>query len=269
MLVIKEINFDLFLDLQYNGFNIKGVYMKARFVKFELLILVTLFFFASCTTLSQQSNLLSAYEDENVAAVVAVSNNFVELNLKNKTKSVVTLSVDGSTTTMKNGETSKLVPEGTRFLEFNALQSPLSIAPLGTLNKSFVPAHAIKWDTQNTKWDINNWVDRDNFSLIFPYIIDGVQKHIVIQTSLMEKENIIGSVQVSKNYWHILWVSSDRYQDELYNMGLEEAIKLYGNDIKLVNGSYKGIWSPFSLVLYFNMLGYVDEVTFTADVQKK
>lgn len=245
--------------------------MNTQFLKFPIVAflgLVSLLLLSSCTTLSQQSNLLSTYEDENVSATVAVANNFVDLSIKNKTNSVITLSVDGSTTIMKNGETSKLVPEGTRFIEVNALQSPLSIAPRGVLNKSFAPADASNWDSKNSSWKVNSWVDRDNFSIIFPYIIDGLQKHIVIETSLIQKENILGSVEVSKTYWHVLWGGSDKYKNGLYNMALEEAFNLYGDNIRLVNGSYKGEWSPLSLVLYLNMLGYVDKVTFTVDVQR-
>lgn len=245
--------------------------MKAKFLKIlrlALSIIVSILFFTSCTTLSQQSNLLTTFSDENVSATVAVANNFIDLTVENKSNSVITLFVDGSTTTMKSGETSKLIPEGTRYIEANAVQSPLSIAPRGTLKKSFAPASSIAWNEKNATWKISSWVDREKFSLVFPYSIEGNQKHIVIQTSLIEDNNIVGSVEASKTYWHVLWIGSDAYKNELSQMAMEEAISLYGNNIKLVNGSFNGTWSPLSLVLYLNMLGYVENITFTADVQR-
>jgi len=241
--------------------------------KFVTLFLVffSIIFLSSCTTISKQLNLLSTYEDDNVSATIVVANEYVDLNIKNKTNSVITLSVEGSTTTLKNGETSKLIPKGTIYIQANAIQSPFSIAPLGVLNKSFAPASAIAWDNTNSTWGIKSWVNRDNFDLVFPYMIDGKQNFIVVQTSLTEKEGIIGTVDASKTYWHILFTESDKYhkyQGELYDMAFNEAVKLYGDGIKLVNGSYVGKWSPLSLALYFNILGYVDKVTFKADVQK-
>ena len=235
-------------------------------VNITLLILFTLLTLSSCTTIPNHSNLLSTYDDDNLLATIAVADEYINLNIKNKTNSVITLSVEGSTTTMKNGETSKLIPEGTIYLQANAVQSPLSITPNGVLKKAFIPASAIAWD--NSNWKIQSWVDSTNFSLVFPYLIDGKQKFIIVQTSFSEKKDILGSVEASKTYWHLLFGGKDKYKDELYKIALEDAINQYGKDIILVNASYNGEWSPLSLVLYFDIFGYVDNITFKADVQK-
>ncbi len=230
------------------------------------LIIIALFVLSSCATIPDNSSYVTSYEDENLSAKIIASNNFVNLKIENKTNSVVTLLVEGSTTTMNNGETSKLVPEGTRFIQSNDIQSPLLIAPKSNLNKSFFAASAVNWD--NSEWEIKSWVNPNSFSLIFPYTIDESKNYIMVQTSLLETEEVIGSIEVSKNYWHILFTSNDDYKEELYQMALKEAINKYGDNIKLVNGTYEGIWSPLSMVLYFDVLGYVDNIKFKTDVQK-
>jgi hypothetical protein len=81
---------------------------------------------------------------------------------------------------------------------------------------------------------------------------------------------MLGSVIVKKTFWNILFASPvNERRRTLYNLAMQDARYRYGDDIVLRNLRYIGSWSPMSLVLYFSLLGFVEDASLTADVVRE
>lgn len=75
----------------------------------------------------------------------------------------------------------------------------------------------------------------------------------------------LGEVRAGKNVWHWFF-STGNTQVEAYNVALAEAKKQFGDNIALANVKYYGTWHPASLLLYFDMFGWIESVEVRADV---
>lgn len=252
-------------------------------MKKSVVVLVSIIaLLTSCVTLKQGDNGFPkppiTFENETVdASVVCSSAYWAQLNIKNKTNSVLVLSWDTSSYTDSAGNSHRVVPEGTKYVDMKNNMPPISIPPLSTFSKSFASADAAHYNSgQYGGWVSDPWISRilDNTSFVFGYKTNGKEDFMIFsgnQVSQIEKSIekpvIVGNVEIKKVYWHILFMGApEANRADLYKFAVEKAKKQYGESSQLININYVGNWNPASLLLYFSMLGFVETASITADV---
>ncbi len=81
--------------------------------------------------------------------------------------------------------------------------------------------------------------------------------------------NVLGQVTANRTYWHVLFIGSPEvHRTELLELAKETATAKYGQDIDIRNPKYSSKWSAASLLLYFSILGWVENASVTIDVIK-
>ena len=79
----------------------------------------------------------------------------------------------------------------------------------------------------------------------------------------------VGTVEVEKTVWNVLFLkSSDKRRAELLTSVRKKARETYGDDIYLDNVEISSRWSPLSLLLSFDALGFAERSMVRADVLK-
>ncbi len=81
-------------------------------------------------------------------------------------------------------------------------------------------------------------------------------------------EDCLGKVFIEKSVWHFLFTNRIT-EDQIERWLLEEAWHRYGylgKKLDVYNISYSTTWSAWSLVLYYDIIGYVDKLEASADV---
>lgn len=265
-----------------------------------VLSIVAVCLFTSCVTGvdslaisidSTQSNLL--FEDENIATSITIikskengnvqnSSSSVTMQIKNKTNKGLSLITDYTTYMTSNGELLKLVPGETVKITATLSQPPIAIPANSTISKTFYFIDDIKV--------VDALLDPElqNSSIVFGYKLDNHEticnvsnehiNHIGKVDGMYQMRDgshpayskYLGQVTAKKKNWNILFLSSEEARKQaLYNQVLEVAKKQFGNDIIIANVRYNGSWNPLSILLYFSMLGFVENATVTADVLGK
>ena len=77
----------------------------------------------------------------------------------------------------------------------------------------------------------------------------------------------VGTVQVDFKLAH--WFFTGSTETAVEHRILKEASKRFGSNVVVKNINYSGEWSALSLLMYYNTLGYVENVFAYADVYKK
>jgi hypothetical protein len=241
------------------------------------IIIIGGFSLQSCATVSNKNATHNPiqFEDENVSSILSFNGpQWVDLSIQNKSNSVLQLNVDLSSFTTATGSNSKLVPEGTKYITADETQPPAVIPPNGKYKKLYSSANAMYYASgQYGGWRTTNWIP-DNLNgstFIFAYKTNGEDKYITFSGNeyLPNANEVLGTVTVEKRFWNIFFMPAvDKRRETLYNLALQDARLKYGADITLTNLHYLGSWSPASLVLYFSIIGFVENASLTADVVK-
>jgi len=203
---------------------------------------------------------------------------WAEITIENKSEKVVTLLWDVSSFTPSNGNSHRLVPEGTKYIEAKQSIPPVSIAPGSKFVKSFFSSDSFYYQSgEYGGWTDLPWIPKDlsGSKFVFGYrigseegflIFDGNESH----SKMKAPPEIIGSVKYETTFWNILFLNPvEKRREVLLREAKKEAVNKYGNNIELTNIEYAGNWSPASLILYFSMLGFVEKASITADVIQK
>jgi hypothetical protein len=244
------------------------------------LLFACLFFLQSCVTVNQfefeklhASHEALSFDNEDVVATLTFNDSeWVTLAIQNKSSSVIQLVTDLSTYSSKHGATSKLVPEGTKFIDAKNSTPSYTVAPISNFSKSFFSADSVYYNTgKYGGWMSSSWVPDSltGSSFVFCYKVSGNEKYIVFSPT--EAEPLpIGMVEEKAMNWNILFLNPpENRRRYLYEKALSTAKKKYGSDVVLRNLRYNGDWNPLSLILYFSMLGFVEDATLVADVYAK
>ncbi|MBT3273049.1 MAG: hypothetical protein HN368_07855 [Spirochaetales bacterium] len=76
-----------------------------------------------------------------------------------------------------------------------------------------------------------------------------------------------GYITVDKNVWNIFFMKSPaQRRDELLSDAENQAKEEFGNEALIANTRLSSQWSPYSLLLSLNMLGFVERGVLRADV---
>lgn len=235
------------------------------------------------------------YEDENLVVLISINKEiatddyfdfevFVEFTIENKTEEGISLITDYLSYNFASGKMVKLLPGETKQLHTALSSPPIAIPPHSTIKKIFYFVEAS--DAARTALKIIISPELDNASLVFGYRKDG--KEIVSKVTaadninvttfsgyvyrdpnmpLPEYKNKLGEVTAKQKTWNLLFTKSvEKRRKDLYDLATKKAIEQYGSNILLANIRYEGTWNPLSLVLYFSLLGFVEDAKITADV---
>jgi hypothetical protein len=75
-----------------------------------------------------------------------------------------------------------------------------------------------------------------------------------------------GTVTVRRVYWHPLFIGFPQIErDELRSDAIQRATIEFGEPVRLYNLSYRSEWNGWSLLLYFSLLGWIENAILTAD----
>jgi hypothetical protein len=214
--------------------------------------------------------------NEDVDAVLtAESSVWIVLELKNKTDKVIVLENDLASFTYPGGQNTKLAPDGTRYIDANKPFPEVTIPPKSNFNIAFFAVESIYYTSgEYGGWGSSSWVPQslEGTSFTFAYKIDGIEKFIVFSGNEISKivttaSIKIGTITHKEIFWNILFLYSvENRRSYLLSKAKEDAVKIYGPDIQLINIEYTGSWNALSLILDFSLLGFVEDAAVTADV---
>ncbi len=235
------------------------------------------------------------YEDENLIALISINKEivtdnhfdfdiYVDFTIENKTGEGISLITDYLSYNFTSGKMVKLLPGETKQLHTALSSPPIAIPPHSTIQKTFYFVEASDGAQIALKFIVTPTLE--NASLVFGYRKDG--KEIVSMVTpadivnvttysgyvyrdpnrpLPEHKNKLGQVTVKQKTWNLLFTKSiEKRRQILFDKATQKAVEQYGNDILLANVRYEGMWNPLSLLLYFSMLGFVEDASVTADV---
>lgn len=242
--------------------------MKKTIILLSVLVCILL---ASCTTHGSASvydpddydvvAVMSTYEDDSVS-VKAVYDNIsmqIHVTITNKTDNFLKLDYNESVF-VANSLSSKVCDGETKKIDIAKTQPLISIAPNSSIKRTVCNAD----DSSNGMFVPL----KDTFTLYLT-VKDGDSsiycKLDFVTTEKTENKDVLGTVSDSYTQWHFFF-TGDTMQTVQERL-LEKAKILYNTEqVHLENISYSAKWSGASLLLYFNLFGYAEKVTASADV---
>ena len=211
--------------------------------------------------------LSGSYEDDNCNIVVFTEgtndNSHFNLTLKNKTSEILT--IDGNKLVYSYGNfSSRLVDGNTRKINSNLAQADLVVAPNSFLSVGLYTADEMKIST-NTEGTL--YISLDYGTGKKTIGID-LEKEQPVDQSIVESvaDTVkVGTVSVKGKLWHIFFLGG--VKTPVCEKLLAKAKAKYGEDATIENIDYDINWhAGLSMLLYFDMFGYVQSYKATADV---
>lgn len=196
------------------------------------------------------------------------------ISIKNKSDKVIILNLDTFSFSKDGSNSVRIVPEGTKYIDASRSVPPISIPPESNISKAFYSSEALEYVSgKYSYWKTNPWIPANLYysSFIISYTIDSKSYFLIVKGSdnitLPKTPKIIGKVEAKKTYWHVLFIGNpDEHRAELRKIASKRAKEIYGMESKLINEIFTGNWNPLSILLYFSMLGFVEDAQINADV---
>lgn len=237
--------------------------------RFSLLALIIscLLLLAGCASTSGTlpgesipNSVSGTYEDDNIKIIVKGSTynsiaSSLSATIYNKSNSLVTFDLNNSAYVQLGVSSKRMIDGETLKIDINRSQPSYPVAPNSVITRNLY----------STDYELG-FPFADESKVLIAYQLDGNLKFAEIQL-LNEtdiKTEFVGEVKISKNKWHPFFIGSTVKQ--LEKDALEQAEGKYGDNVLLSNIRYSTEWSPLSLLLYFNLWGYVEKGELTADV---
>ncbi len=195
-------------------------------------------------------------EFNNVTRNLDIYSNF-NIIITNKTNKVIYLDYNKSVYSDLTGS-KKLIDGNIRKIDAYQQQPLVPIAPNSSIDtQAFILEPTFGYgDNSQLYLAISNI----NSSATTHYKISLECKSIDTNKSI-EK---IGTVSLEENVWHFFFTKDT--EKAIFEKLEKKAKSKYNLQAKIYNIQYEKGWSPLSLVLYFDIFGYVDKVKATADV---
>lgn len=241
------------------------------------LIITVFYVIPGCVTTEQLARTeIFGFENDDLSARLEVeSDQWVTLKVTNKKNDALILQTDLASFS-SDGSTEKLIPSGTMYIDSNRSQPPITIPPQSSFTKGFSSASASRY-VRDYGWKTENWIPANlvNTKFVFGYKEGGREKFIVFKGTEISKYSptvipALGKVNVEERFWNYLFVIKPipERREALRLLALKKAKEKFGPDVEIRNLQYEGQWSPLSLVLYFSMLGFVENASLEAEVFK-
>lgn len=204
----------------------------------------------------------ASYKDDKVSILSIYNNNSekFEVVITNNTDSFLKLNYNESSY-VSNGVSTRVVDGETRKIDNAKTQPLISIPPHSSITRVVCNP-----ESSNAGFKL-----RDNFSLYLA--IEEGENTVYYKLDFkpseekQEKNIALGSVRTSFTVIH--WFFTGSAKDKAGQRLLEAAASQYGYDVStlyLKNIQYTGSWHQSSLLLYMGLMGYVENVTASADV---
>ena len=250
--------------------------------RLAFLLILSLMLFASCATSGSfkpySGKLIAAgtealpavyrieYQDDNIIVDGDLKDGGFYIGITNRTSNVITIDLNQSSL-VAGGFSFRAVEGATRKLDTAKAQPLFIIAPGSTAVKSIYRADGLDIASEEPE------------EIYLAYIIDEKTYYAEIQTvkeedaveevkPVYQNEGYLGKVFIDKCVLHFLFTNKIT-EEQIENWLSEEAwhrYGYYGKKIDVYNIKYSTNWSAWSLLLYYNILGYVDKLEASADV---
>lgn len=212
-------------------------------------------FLMSCSTIS------TAYQNEDIKIIASGnkgSNDYIALSVENNSDEMMFVNLNKSAFT-SNGATERVVSGETRLINANLAQADLPISPSSTTSVDLYNAK-----TDSTKTEHLNIEDESTLNLC--YNINNTDNYATVYFSEYntKSDEVVGQIEKTGTNWNFFFVKKPI--EDVFRELEELAIQKYGQNAKVINMIYESNWSPLSLVLYLNVLGYVEKYTAIGDV---
>lgn len=198
------------------------------------------------------------YLDDEVGVVVLGTPGMLRVGVVNNTDGMVTFDVNRSVVAVY-GQTVRLLDGQTRMINSNLAQATYSVAPGTMVTRELYPEMFQGVAFANAT------------SLTLTLVVDGEDKFVNVPLACLlvdEDGNVpgeyVGTVSWEGSFWQPLFIGSPtgKMEERL----AEEAREQYGPQAMLGSIDYSQEWSAKSLILDFNLLGYVVNAEGEADV---
>ena len=239
------------------------------YILLTILIICTLF---SCTTTTATNGILNEHASlereyleydckeilDDYSFSIDYTQGFLAVIIENKTDKVIQFDQNQSVYVC-DGLSYRVVEGNTRVIDSAKVQPIISIGP-----HSAISIHL--YNSENKLLPCS-----DGATLYSAVIKNGETE--IIPLKLSERKitvdgpvrEVIGKVSVEFSDWHWLFLGDS--EAKILEALTEKANMSYSEgSYTLENVVYKKDWSPMSLLMYFNLLGYVDTITATAEV---
>lgn len=250
--------------------------------RLAFLLILSLMLFASCATSGSfkpySGKLIAAgtapstavyslvYQDDNLIVIGESKDGGFYVGITNRTSNVITIDLNHSSL-FADGLSFKIVEGEAHKLDTAKAQPLFIIAPGSTAVKSIYRADGLDIAAEEPE------------EIYLAYIIDEKTYYAEIQTvktqdaveevkPVYQNEGYLGKVFIDKCVCHFLFTNKIT-EEQIENWLSEEAWHRYGysgKKIDVYNIKYSINWSAWSLLLYYNILGYVDKLEASADV---
>lgn len=199
----------------------------------------------------------TSYEDDLVSVVVAYDNTkgYTLVTIYNKSDNLIQLDYNQSSL-VQNSRSLRIVDGETRKIDTARIQANISIAPKSTVTRTIFLT-----DTYVTI--------QDNSILYLAFVSGDTTHYCTINFDAQYKETtektVLGTVSDTFSLWHVFFCFDTEEYTKAILLGTAE--KQYGrDDIMLENINYEAKWSIASLLLGYDILGYVQKIEATATV---
>lgn len=198
------------------------------------------------------------YLDDEVGVVVFGTPGMLHVGVVNNTDGMVTFDVNRSVAVV-GGEAVRLIDGETRMINSNLAQATYSVVPGTTVTRQLFPEKFQGVAFANAT------------SLTLTLVVGGEDKLVNVPLAYLlvdEDGNVpgeyVGTVSWEGSFWQPLFIGSptSKMEERL----TEEAYEQYGPQAMLGSIDYSQDWSFKSIILYFNLLGYVVNAEGEADV---
>lgn len=240
--------------------------MKKPFLCLSI-ILIGIICLCSCSTTKTIGSsevyipAMGSYEDDTISIRATTrpldlakpsSSSYIELTVKNKGTSLVSLDLDKSTYNFLTVGSKRLIDGESRVINSNLPQATIPIAPNGMTTRSLFVNDGLIYNVASSMYITINTEGKD-----VGYSID--------LTPSSQSSKIIGRVSVSGSLMTDIYSNKDA---EIQNALMKEAQKLYGNNVQIINIHYEmktGALGAAAAVLSYGLLTS-KSYTATADV---
>ncbi len=155
-----------------------------RIIKYILIIATSIFIFASCSSLSNDNQLLPNYSDDFLDVnyrIDGFDNKAFEIIVANKSDKPVLLLLTEAKVLTADGNYKSIMSVSDALSSKTSIKvKNIQINPDVKYSEEFVANGYLRKQILNNEYILLPWIDSDLFNLSIPYIVDGRKKLITI-----------------------------------------------------------------------------------------
>lgn len=210
-----------------------------------------------------------SYEDDDLS--ISISTEYTDLvpyyytvMIKNNTDTLMSFDPNQCVASAMVGGSIRLVDGETKKINVNLEQAKFPIAPGSYVSRDMYPVNDVDLIFASSVDTIIIPIEKDGKTKFYSVPIEKSYRTETVNVETDIEQVPVGKVSLKKTYWQFLFIGNP--QDKIVKDLQEEAKRIYGEDAYLGNIKYEQNWNALSLILYFDLFGYVSTIDATADV---